>query len=85
MELHLSISPSNEYSGLISFRIDWFDLLAVQETFKSLLQENIYVPFKNSRNKDSSGILNLGGLVDISEKVEELGNVRDPRPPLGDI
>ena len=33
-----SISPSNEYSGLISFRMDWFDLLAVQGTFKSLLQ-----------------------------------------------
>ena len=33
-----SISPSNEYSGLISFRIDWFDLLAVQETLKGLLQ-----------------------------------------------
>ena len=33
-----SISPSNEYSGLISFRKDWFDLLAVQETLKSLLQ-----------------------------------------------
>ena len=33
-----SISPSNEYSGLISFRIDWVDLLAVQGTFKSLLQ-----------------------------------------------
>ena len=32
-----SISPSNEYSGLISFRGDWFDLLAVQETLKSLL------------------------------------------------
>ena len=32
------ISPSNEYSGLISFRIDWFDLPAVQETLKSLLQ-----------------------------------------------
>ena len=32
-----SISPSNEYSELISFRIDWFDLLAVQETLKSLL------------------------------------------------
>ena len=31
-----SISPSNEYSGLISFRIDWFDLLAVQGTLKSL-------------------------------------------------
>ena len=33
-----SISPSNEYSGLISFRIDWFNLFAVQGTFKSLLQ-----------------------------------------------
>ena len=33
-----SISPSNEYSGLVSFRIDWFELLAVQGTFKSLLQ-----------------------------------------------
>ena len=33
-----SISPSNGYSGLISFRIDWFDLLAVQGTLKSLLQ-----------------------------------------------
>ena len=35
-----SISPSNEYSGLISFRIDWFDLLAAQETLKSLLQHH---------------------------------------------
>ena len=35
-----SISPSNEYSGLISFRIDWFDLLAVQGTVKSLLQHH---------------------------------------------
>ena len=33
-----SISPSNQYSGVISFRIDWFDLLAVQGTLKSLLQ-----------------------------------------------
>ena len=33
-----SISPSNEYSGLISFRMDWLDLLAVQRTLKSLLQ-----------------------------------------------
>ena len=33
-----SISPSNEYSGLISFRMDWLDLLAVQQTLKSLLQ-----------------------------------------------
>ena len=35
-----SISPSNEYSGLISLRIDWFDLLAVQGTHKSLLQHH---------------------------------------------
>ena len=35
-----SISPSNEYSGLISFRIDWFDLVAVQGTLKSLLQHH---------------------------------------------
>ena len=33
-----SISPSSEYSGLISFRMDWFDILAVQGTLKSLLQ-----------------------------------------------
>ena len=33
-----SICPSNEYSGLISFKIDWFDILAVQRTLKSLLQ-----------------------------------------------
>ena len=35
-----SISPSNEYSGLISFRMDWLDLLAVQVTMKSLLQHH---------------------------------------------
>ena len=35
-----SISPSNEYSGMISFRIDWLDLLAVQGTLKSLLQHH---------------------------------------------
>ena len=35
-----SISPSNEYSGLISFRIDWFDILTVQGTLKSLLQHH---------------------------------------------
>ena len=38
--LSFSISPSNEYSGLISFRMDWFNLLAVQETLKSLLQHH---------------------------------------------
>ena len=38
--LSFSISPSNECLGLISFRIDWFDLLAVQRTLKSLLQHH---------------------------------------------
>ena len=39
------ISPSNEYSGLISFRIDWFDLLAVQRTLKTLLQHLNFKPW----------------------------------------
>ena len=39
-----SISPSNEYSGLISFRMDWLDLLAVQGTLKSLLQHHSSKP-----------------------------------------
>ena len=38
--ISFSISPCKEYSGLVSFEIDWFDLLAVQETLKSLLQHN---------------------------------------------
>ena len=43
-----SISPSNKYSGLISFRIDWFDLLVVQGTLKSLLQHhNLCVDITN--------------------------------------
>ena len=37
-----SISPSNEYSGLISFRIEWFDLLVVQGTLKCLLQHHSF-------------------------------------------
>ena len=37
-----NICPSNEYSGLISFRIDWFDLFAVQGTLKSLLQQSLW-------------------------------------------
>ena len=40
LSLSFNICPSNEYSGLISFRIDWFDLLAVQGTLKSLLQHH---------------------------------------------
>ena len=38
--LSFSISPSNEYSGLVTFRMDWLDLLAVQGTLKSLLQHH---------------------------------------------
>ena len=44
LELQLSLSPSNEYSVLISFRIDWLDLLAVQGTLKSLLQNHSLKP-----------------------------------------
>ena len=40
LELHFRISPSNESSGLTSFRIDWCDLLSVQGTLKSLLQHH---------------------------------------------
>src|SRR5574337_643961 len=40
LDFSFSISPSNEYSGLISFRMDWLDLLAVQGTLKSLLQHH---------------------------------------------
>ena len=43
-----NISPSNEYSGLISFRNDWFDLLAVQGTLKSLLQQHWSIKSINS-------------------------------------
>ena len=50
-----SISPSNEYSELISFRIDWFDLLAVQGTLKSLLQHH------NSKSISSSALSFLYG------------------------
>ena len=41
LSFSLSISPSSEYSGLISFRMDWLDLLAVQGTLKSLLQHQV--------------------------------------------
>ena len=61
-----SISPSNEYSGLISFGIDWFDLLAVQRTLKNLLQHHrlkasilCYISEKNQRiglNKHVPGL-----------------------------
>ena len=47
-----SISPSSEYSGLISLKIDWFDLLAVQETFSSL-DYIVYTPIQNKKVKQN--------------------------------
>ena len=44
LELQISISPPREYSELISFRIDWFDLLAIQGTLKNLLQNHNLKP-----------------------------------------
>ena len=44
-----SISPSNEHSGLISFRMDWLDLLAVQGTLKSLLEHHIACKFRQPK------------------------------------
>ena len=45
-----SMSPSNEYSGLISFRIDWFDFLAVQGTLKSLLEHHVACKLRQPKN-----------------------------------
>ena len=58
-----SISPSNEYSGLISFRIGWFDLLAVQGTLESSLTPQ----FKNI-NSSALGFLYSSTLTSIHEK-----------------
>ena len=46
-----SISPSTEYSGLISFRIDWFDLLAVQGTLNTLLQDHSSKAWREVKGK----------------------------------
>ena len=62
-----SISPSNEYSGLITFRIDWFDLLAVQGMLKSLLQHH------------SLKVLNLQCSGDSLERTLMLGKTEGKR------
>ena len=46
--LEFNISPSNEYSGLISFRMDWLDLLAVQGTLRNLLQHHSFKSINSS-------------------------------------
>ena len=50
-------SPSNEYSGLISFRIDWFDLLAVQGTLKNLLPTSHFKSINSKKKKKKASIL----------------------------
>ena len=50
-----SIGPANEYSGLISFRVDWLDLLAVQGTLKSLLQHHSSKASRNSYLPQGAG------------------------------
>ena len=61
---NFSISPSNEYSGLISFRIDCFDLLAVQGTLKSLLQHH------NLTNISFSCFWGLGSQKSKHQKIQ---------------
>ena len=59
----ISISPSNDYSGLISFRMDWMDLLAVQGTLKSLLQHHQF----NSINSSALSFLYNPTLTSIHD------------------
>ena len=61
--LSFSIGPSNEYSGLISFRIDWFDRLAVQRTLKSL--ESSSMPQFESINSSVLSLLDGPTLTSI--------------------
>ena len=61
--LSFSISPANEYSGMISFRIDWLDLLAVQGTLKGLLQ----TPQFKSINSSVLGFLYIPTLSSIHD------------------
>ena len=69
-----SISPSNEYSGLIAYRIDWFDLLAVQGTLKGLLQHHNskeIVIRRQKTNRIHKGTLYLYFLKD-SQVIKEM-------------
>ena len=65
-----SISPSNEYSGLISFRMDWLDLLAVQGTPKSLLQHHSSkASILQGSGTDQVSFISLTFLVEFGRKV----------------
>ena len=52
-----SISPSNEYSGLISFRMDWFDLLAIQGTLRSLVSGVFLISFNQLQHSEGQIII----------------------------
>ena len=69
---HFSISPSNEYSGLISFRMDWWDLQAVQGTLKSLLQHHI----------SKASILDSVQLTSVAQSCLTLSNPMDCSTPV---
>ena len=88
----LSISPSNEYSGLMSFRMDWLDLLAVQGTLKSLLQHHSSKQMNKQGQRKRNQICNYqrqgwGGVcsVQFSRSVMSYSllprGLQHPRPP----
>ena len=64
-----SLNPSNEYSGLISFRIDWFDVLAIQGTFKHLLK---HYSLKASFLQHSAFIVQLSHPYETTGKTKAL-------------
>ena len=70
LQLQLQHHPSSEYAGLISFRIDWFDLLAVQETLRSLLhttvQKHQFFGAQLSLEKLSHPYMTTGKTIDLT-------------------
>ena len=70
-----NISPSSEYSGLISFRMDWLDLLAVQGTLKSLLQHH----------SSKASILQCSAFFIVQFSYYKLKNINNPNLLIGNI
>ena len=66
LELSFSNSPSNEYSGLISFRIDWFDLFAVQESLQTIQESSPALQFE-SINSSALSLLYDPTLISIHD------------------
>ena len=78
LEFQLNISPSNKYSGLISFRIDWFDPLAVQRTLKNLLQ---HYSSKASILWSSALLYSNSHIHWINEAIQPSHPLLPPSPP----